>query len=374
MNQEQIQHLLDRYRSGQCSEKELYELHTWFNRQADNPSALSPGETEAAEEELWHRISQETLRNRPARVLRLKTILAVAASVTAVLLMVFFFSAGRFSPAGKPSYARHVQADIAPGGNRASIVFGNGTEVPLDSAKDGLSIVKEKIQYDDGTAFAQARLADSSPEASIVTPRGGTYHIVLSDGTKVWLNAASALSFPTDLSNGPERKVTLKGEAYFEVSKDQRPFIVATDKQEIKVLGTHFNISAYPDEEEQRTTLLEGSVRVMAKGLPGQQSVLQPGQQSVLKGNTLSVGEIDTEEAVAWKNGYFLFRNEPLEGIMRKISRWYDVDIEYQRKTAHMNLEGTLSRFSNVSVVLRLMELTGNVHFKIEGRRIIVMQ
>ncbi len=163
----------------------------------------------------------------------------------------------------------------------------------------------------------------------------------------------------------------MEGEAYFEVAKDKaRPFIVHTSKQEVEVLGTHFNINAYADESEIKTTLLEGLVRVSGSK---DTRVLRPGQQSVLLGNLFSVSEVDAEEMVAWKNGYFVFENAGIQTIMKNLSRWYDVDIEYQGSVTGQKFGGALPRSIDIDELLRYLETYGNVHFKVAGRRIIVM-
>ncbi|HWW40381.1 FecR family protein, partial [Pedobacter sp.] len=198
------------------------------------------------------------------------------------------------------------------------------------------------------------------------------YQLKLPDGTLVWLNSASSLRFPTQFA-GKERSVELDGEAYFEVAKNKEmPFKVHVRAMEVRVLGTHFNVMAYDDEESISTTLLEGSVKV-SNAL--QTAVIRPGQQASLKKSSgiLGVEEVNTVEAIAWKNGKFLFADEDIETIMRRISRWYNVEVEYRGNLSDKNFAGSISRYENVSEVLKMLELTGTIHFKVEGRRIIVM-
>jgi len=198
----------------------------------------------------------------------------------------------------------------------------------------------------------------------------------LPDGSNVWLNAESSLTYPTSFSSFIERKVELKGEAYFEVAHNkEKPFIVHTlslsedMNQEIEVLGTHFNINSYENEDAIKTTLLEGAVRIKT---PRTEAILKPKQQSSLGKHGLRVVTIDTEGAVAWKNGYFMFDDEGLESIMRKIARWYDVEVEFQKVNKEQMFSGTVSKFTDVAKVLNKLELTGGVHFEIIERRIIV--
>jgi ferric-dicitrate binding protein FerR (iron transport regulator) len=208
----------------------------------------------------------------------------------------------------------------------------------------------------------------------ITTPRGGQYQVTFSDGTKVWLNAASSIRFPV-VFTGKYRKVEITGEAYFEVAKNKAmPFKVKANNSEIEVLGTHFNVSAYNDEAEIKATLLEGKVKVSAldsdNKLP---AVLEPGEQAAInkEGKIDIKNNADTEEVMAWMNGYFQFKSADLKTILRQIARWYDVDIEY-KGNANMLFTGQLTRNENVSKVLSKLALTGEVHFKIEGKRIIV--
>jgi ferric-dicitrate binding protein FerR (iron transport regulator) len=206
---------------------------------------------------------------------------------------------------------------------------------------------------------------------TLTTPRGGQYEVMLPDGTKVWLNSASSLTYPVTFA-GKERRVELTGEAYFEVAKNtSSPFFVKTSGQTVKVLGTHFNINSYEDEKCVKTTLLEGSVVITSDG--NKQAVnLKPGQQSVNKAASFDViNEADIDEAVAWKNGKFLFRNTDLQTVMRQLSRWYDVDVEYQGTIAERHYRGRISRNVPVSQVFEILKTSG-INFIINGRTIIV--
>ncbi len=266
--------------------------------------------------------------------------------------------------------------DVAPGGNKAFLTLANGTKLSLTDANDGelakqagISIVKTEdgqLVYNVSNA---GKAGGSSLFNTIETPRGGQYQINLPDGSRIWLNAASSLRYPVVFA-GNERKVELTGEAYFEIAEDKsRPFRIASNKQVVEVLGTHFNINAYPEEGSVKTTLLEGSVKVRS----GNNTVkLRPGQQSLVD-QTIAVGEADISESVAWKNGKTQFSNADIKTIMRMLSRWYDVEVEYQGEMIGTGFGGSVSRYKNISEILKLLELTGDVHFKIEGRRVTVM-
>ena len=291
-----------------------------------------------------------------------------------------------------------VVNDVAPGSNGATLTLANGKVINLSDAKTGVVIGNEKLAYDDGTDLGQPALNSVQGHPELVsgsrtiqaltatTAKGQTYQFTLPDGTKVWLNADSKLEFPSNFSGAKQRIVSLSGEGYFEVAKDKaHPFIVESGNQQVEVLGTHFNINAYTTEGKTKTTLLEGAVRVSSsrqsaatRDLPMRRDdvVLKPGQQSELS-NTASgkikVTEVDLEDAIAWKEGYFLLDNDDFEGIMNKISRWYNVDIVYDTMPQDIQFGGRVSRTRNVSAVLEALERTGKVKFKIEGRRITVL-
>lgn len=313
----------------------------------------------------------------------------VAAAVILITLAVgswFYFETSFPGGLNKSQYAN----DVPPGGNNAILTLADGSSISLTDAgagellnTRGVRIVKAadgQLVYTVDPAVSNS--ADQLTFNTITTPRGGQYQVNLPDGTKVWLNAASSLKFPTTFTGLKERKVELNGEAYFEVAKNkQQPFKVMSagadhgKAQETEVLGTHFNIYAYDDEPETKTTLLEGSIRVAALGNVNQKQdvLLFPGQQALLSDGKIKTSSADMEEAIAWKNGNFMFANEKIESIMRKIARWYNVDVVYQGKITDNDFVGTVPRFKNVSEALTILELTNTVHFKIEGRRIIVM-
>jgi len=275
-------------------------------------------------------------------------------------------------------------ADIAPGKNKAVLTLANGKTISLTDAANG-DIAREAGISITKTADGQLSYVIAEAETpadpqlteikmnTISTPTGGQWQIRLPDGTQVWLNASSSLSYPLVFSGRKERRVELSGEAYFEVSKDAgHPFIVQTARQDIKVLGTHFNVSAYADDLLSETTLLEGSVQVNSFAST-ENVMLQPGEQASVSPKGIRVEKVDVEEAIAWKKGYFMFNNEKQESIMRKIARWYDVDVEYADPEARqITYYGTVSRFEKVSQVLRKFQQTGEVRFEIDGRKIIV--
>jgi ferric-dicitrate binding protein FerR (iron transport regulator) len=279
-------------------------------------------------------------------------------------------------PAGKEAQVAQelpaAEQDVAPGGNKARLVLGNGQSVMLDQAADGLitgSNGEQVHKEDAGLVYGPAGSAGAN---TLITPNGGQYRVQLADGTRVWLNAASSLQYPAAFT-GSDRTVTLTGEAYFEVAKDAaRPFFVKMNGMTVQVLGTHFNINAYAEEKHFTTTLLEGAVRVVA----GQQRMtLAPGQQSTLeqRSGLLQRGSGDAEDAVAWKNGLFNFRNAELAAVMRDISRWYDVEVVYGEgmdEKAHVT--GAMRRQEYLSQALKILELTADLHFEVQGKTVTV--
>jgi transmembrane sensor len=299
--------------------------------------------------------------------------LTVAAAIAGIAFTYYTFKSKPVT--NTVAISRH--AKIIPGGNKAILTLGNGKSIVLDAEKNGLlasqgnlKIVKES---NGRIVYAGASQNGAGNEVltfnTISTPRGGQYQVDLPDGTKVWLNAVSSLRYPVSFGSG-DRRVELTGEAYFEVAKDKaHPFKVSVNNMEVKVLGTHFNIMAYADEASTKTTLLEGSVQVF-KG--AKQCTIAPGEQAVV-GEDIQVKKVKTSEAVEWKNGNFNFAHEQLPVIMRKISRWYDIDIAYEGKPTTLKFVGTLPRSKNISEVLKYLELTGLVNFKISERRVIVM-
>ena len=276
-----------------------------------------------------------------------------------------------------------VNTVIAPGGNKAVLTLANGTKMILDSAKNGLLAMQGEmgvVKKDDGAiSYERDESVGGRGDLlynTVATPKGGQYVVTLPDGTRVWLNATSSIRFPTAFTGG-ERLVQISGEAYLEVAPDRtKPFRVAVayasgEKQmEVEVLGTQFNVMAYEEEGAVKTTLLEGAVRLVHGA---ETKVLRPGQQGELKDGVFQLmSNADTSAAVAWKNGQTLFASEDITAIMRKVSRWYDVDVEYQGQLPKRNFTGGISRKADISEILKILELN-QIHFTVKGRKITLM-
>ncbi|WP_293312981.1 FecR family protein [Pedobacter sp. UBA5917] len=328
-------------------------------------------------EERWNPVLNKILaidRPKPApRRILMNTLKWAAAAVVFITLSVTAYISLN-------KKKEHVFAtDVAPGKNKAILTLADGKKISLSDATTG-NIAEDAGLSITKTADGQLVYNISEPENvddkrlnTISTPNGGQWQIRLPDGSTVWLNAASSIQYPLNIGKADQRVVKLDGEAYFEVAKDKlHPFIVETDKQSVEVLGTHFNINSYRDEIVTKTTLLEGSVRVLHKST-NETEVLKPGEQSIVSASGIDVKEADVDEAIAWKEGYFKFNNEKQVSILRKLARWYNVEVEYADPEAkEVMYYGTVSRFEKISKVLTKLEQTGQVRFDIKTNKIIV--
>lgn len=294
--------------------------------------------------------------------------MAAATWLIAVVVTYSYFQHREAAP-------RVTQQDVGPGGNRATLTLADGRTIELNAEQSGI-IVGDAITYSDGSAVVEPEKWETENEGHskknfLTTPKGGTYQIALPDGTKVWLNSASSLTYPSRF-DANERVVELEGEAYFEVTEtpstadgsgsSKVPFKVKSRGQTVEVLGTHFNVNTYPDESTMNTTLLEGVVRIVTAS---RSTLLKPGQQSQVGITGLNVANVDAETVVDWKNGDFIFANETLENIMRKVARWYDVKVVYQGQLPEDRFNAQISRNKNLSEVLHILELSGGLTFRI---------
>jgi transmembrane sensor len=331
--------------------------------------------------ELEERIAQSKFPQVAKRIVLWPRIVAAASIILAVSFSGYFLL--HTTQLQQTAYYKN---DIPPGHNQATLTLANGKKIILTKglsgklAQQGNTLIGVNSQ--NAVAYtatgANANLPAAYNTLSTAIGEQSPYPLVLADGTKVWLDARSSITFPV-VFNGKDRIVKITGEAYFEVAhNNDHPFKVTVKDQTIEDIGTHFNINAYTDEKVIKTTLLEGAVKVSA---PASSSPsiktgvkLKPGQQSILNNNTLNVANADIEETMAWKNGYFRFNNEKIESIMRKLSRWYDIDVQYSGIIPDEEFYATSSRYRNISEVLTMLQKTKGVHFKVEGRRVTVMQ
>jgi transmembrane sensor len=380
-NQEHIHHLIKQFTDGTISKKDYPVLMAHFgNAKNDDevylamdkvwiPSDKETHHTAAEMNALYSKlINDKTFRKSP--VIKLWPKLAIAASVVITLSIGLLFYVSNKQVANQQKTAH--KNGINPGRNTATLTLASGRRVNLSDTKTGIAIKMSRLTYNDGTEIKEMVKGDAL--LMVATPRGGTYQVRLPDGTDVWLNALSTIKFPITFSKLKQRRVELIGEAYFEVKKNTaQPFIVSSAKQQIEVLGTHFNVNSYADEYSIKTTLLEGSVKIsiLNSSLSG---YLKPGMQSTFNSSGIKFMHLaDPEEAIAWKSGYFTFNRENLDQVMRKVSRWYDVNVIYKDESIKtIPFSGTITRFAQVSELLKMLEHTGKVQFLVEGKNIIL--
>lgn len=381
MEKEKIKELLHKYRKGLCTDAEKAWVESLYNELA-NP--LSSDLTD----EMIQTDLADIHRRLPA--LSSHRNFSMWPKIVAAAIFLLFVSIGFYFFKEKDVSQPLVQVidkaeinpnDFAPGTNTALLTLADGSKIALDSSvnqeildKGGIKITKTEdglITYQINPGIKEVR------SNTLSTPKGGQYQVILSDGTKVWLNAASSLSYPT-VFTGNERKVMLKGEAYFEVAKNaEQTFKVITDRQELVVLGTHFNINSYEDEPEIKTTLLEGSVKVSSLQT-NQTILLKPGEQSALKkSGKLKVDQVNAENAIAWKSGLFQFQGSSIQEALRQMARWYDVTIEFEGEVPDIQLWGEVHRNANAREALEILSYF-DLKYKIlaagNAKKIIIIQ
>jgi ferric-dicitrate binding protein FerR (iron transport regulator) len=395
-----LSYLFKKYTENSCTAEERNEFIQMVKQDENTPELNNLISSAVNLAEAEHEINQEKADELFANILNItpengatirflskknKKVLWAAAAILILVLgsSVYYILDKNTMPQvvqNKP-VPKQLRNDVAPGYKGAVLTLANGQQIILDSAGNGMltaqgstNILKQngKIVYDEQNISKREVLYNT-----MTTPRGRQYSLVLADGTKVWLNAASSITFPTAFT-GNERRVQITGEAYFEVTKDpKKPFTVfisslsgKLDETEVKVFGTHFNIKAYDDESSIKTTLLEGSVRVTKEN---SDALLKPGQEAILDDQgDFKVTKANVEEAVAWKDRLFQFNNESIKSIMRQLSRWYDIEVVYQGNVADKKFSGVMSQNTNLSQVLKMLQLTKSIHFKMEGTKVIV--
>lgn len=363
MERSELKDLLKRYSEGKCTKEEALWVENWYIQQ-DSDESLP-----VSDEEFQNHL--QTIYQRLPKAKRSKANLnwMKVAAVFSFLVL----STGIYSYLKKENYFKELELssmsrDIAPGGNKATLTLSDGTVLLLDQIEEGeiyqnnnLSIRKTKdgeIEY-----LTSASLSSNSNQQAIYnqinTPRGGQYQVTLPDGSKVWLNASTTLKYPTCFSS-VERTVELNGEAYFEVAKSSVPFYVNTQDQRIQVLGTQFNVNAYAEELGTRTTLLEGSVKLVSikKEKGGNHDIiLKPGEEALLvKDKGIQVSKVNVTQAIAWKNGFFHFEGADLESVMRELSRWYGVEVEFEGVIPKIQFWGEISRNVPASQALDILK------------------
>ena len=397
---ERIKYLLSRYLTNQAEQQEIQEMLIWLRENEHNelllqevweaqPVTAPPPDLQR----MWKNIEVSTLpveempaeEQPPVRKIRPYRRYWPAAAAVLFLLVsgtYLFVNLTHKKNVALAGFKPLVAKDIAPGKNGAYLYLADGTFMLLDSTQSGVIASQKgttiewkngRLEYNEKGSSSEGEIAHNT----VYTPKGRQFNLVLPDGSKVWLNAASLIEFPTAFY-GKERRVKLSGEAYFEIAKDKnRPFFVNTDSTQTEVLGTSMNINAYDDEDAVKTTLLTGSVRAYFTPVTehGTRYLLQPGQQSQLdqQKKWANLVNVDPDQVIAWKNGSFNFQNLGLKEVMRQLSRWYNLEIVYEKNIPNVTFGGEISRNIPLSDLLDGLK-DMDIHFKLEeGRKLIVM-
>jgi len=368
-----LNEIFNRYLSNAATEADMEQLFELFGTADEDELRLLIGaalDGEVVEgdhsEKLRFLYGEIQKRIAPQKTVRLWPRIVAAASVILVLSVGGYFLLHKQKP---QQVAANFRNDIKPGHNQATLTLANGKKIILTKGLSGLLAVQGnstvKVTQDSDIRYSvnnQQESQISYNTLSTVRGEASPYPLVLADGTKVWLNAESSITFPTAFT-GKERLVTVSGEAYVEVKHDERkPFKIRTSQMLVEDIGTKFDISSYSDEKNN-TTLVEGKVKV-------NNLVIEPGQQT--DGSKVKIVKVG--QVLAWKNNDFDFENDNIQTIMRQLSRWYDIDVNYEGNISTESFNAQISRNRNISVILKALERTGGVHFKIEGRRVTVIR
>lgn len=382
-NNTRILSLIEKFEQGRATDEEMQELEVWFRSFDDNPDiteALAAEHQQKAKSALFGRINSkiddklvkelEPIQRKPAL---LWARIMIAATVLVVVSVGAYFMLNRNRPVEQT--AANLASDFAPGSKKAILTLGNGQRITLNDAKNGKlakqgnAIIRKTDENE--VVYQQNGNDQTALINTLATPRGGEYHLTLADGTKVWLNTASSITYPSSFT-GNFREVEISGEVYFEVAHNaDKPFHVKTGTQTVEVLGTHFNINAYDKQNALRTTLLQGSVAIASAG---QRKLLKPGEQAVWTGSNIAVNSAELDEVMAWRDGFFDFTDADIHTVMQEFSRWYDLDIVFDGPQTRETFTGRLPRSWSFAKVMKLMESFKSTHLTVEGRRIMVRQ
>ena len=386
--------MLDRYLKNQSNTKEKEKLDEFFEENSNSIEASKSIENVSKLEDKIFNYIQFGIKEQVKKESTLNRMpyLQVAASILVIFLFsttIYFYRSSLASKSQLP-IAQSVAKleDKQPAKNIAILTLGNNSQIVLDEASSG-EIAQEGgvsiLKTDKGELVYKIRNSnklstnDLNKYNTISTPMGGKFKVILPDGSLVLLNAASTLKYPVHFDE-KLRKVSFTGEAYFEIAKleDKRkkrvPFYVYSNDQIVEVLGTHFNINSYDNEEYSKTTLLEGSVKIINEKSAAPAKILKPGQQAVIKRGDVQTKIMiaDEAQALAWKDGYFLFKNTNIKDVVNELERWYNVDIQYEDEMEFENITGYISRNVKISSVLKMLQLSGIVNYEISGSKIII--
>lgn len=379
MDIHQVKKLLHRYRTGEVTPSEQELVESWYAQLVDTGEwEWGEGEKEQLQQTMETSLINKVQGTAPIRKIntKWKTNWWVAASVLIFLgLATYFFAFQKPKPIPHVPVARVTHDVAAPQSSKAVVTLANGKKVVLDTISNGSLMLENNMKImklGDGSIAYQITGAPGAvlQYNTLENPKGSkVISMVLSDGSKVWLNAGSSLRYPVSFL-GAERKVSISGEAYFEVAHNKsKQFVVNKGTVEIVVLGTHFNVNTFEDDDNNiKVTLLEGAVRVTNGTKKGS---LKPGQQALVRETVKVVNDVNLEMVMAWKNGYFQFENASLQSVLKQISRWYDVAIIYEGKNRERRFVGELERVLSLSEVLKILEMNG-VSFEIIGKELVI--
>ena len=371
--------LIERYNQGNCTAEEKLLVEAWEAELEATGEFSAEGPVLARwQEEVYARLmeqvgSEDGTAPAPVHRVHFMRRWGWAAAVAVLALGLGAYLLGGREKSREPVVAAEGRQDIAPGKNGAVLTLADGSQVELDSLGNGVIATQNgtKVRLNNGqVVYDETGEPAAAAFNTMTTPRGRQFRITLPDDTKVWLNAASSLRYPTAFT-GKERRVEVTGEAYFEVAQNKDlPFrVVVNNTTEVEVLGTHFNINAYTNEQAIHTTLLEGSLRVLNNG---RGALLKPGQQAQVSAGIKVADNVDIDKVMAWKNGIFNFEGATLEQFMRQVERWYDIEVEYEKGVPGITFWGKMTRDIPLSGLLVVLEKS-NVRFRLEGRRLIIL-
>ena len=384
--EKEIHELLLAYLQDDISEEEMIRLQGWLDENERHRKLLDElRDKEVLRQEIgayasfdtsrrWIQLKEEMDKTPRKRRLLLRVWKSVAAVFVAAVAGGLLY--WQITDSARPVEEQVLVAQIRPGETQAVLITGKGQQLLLQGLKDTcLDITGNetlKISKDGSLEYSLSALSRMPEWHTLQVPRGGEYKIVLDDGTEIWLNSASELKYPAHFV-GNERRVCLVGEAYFQVARNEAaPFIVETRDMDVKVLGTSFNVSAYEDEENSHATLVEGRVEVDDK-INGEKVTLTPGEQALLQGKEMVVREVNTKLYSMWRLDRFTFASEDMEGVIRKLSRWYNVNFFFSNSSMKQKrFTWSLPKYSDISQVLKMIEMTTDIKFQVKGNTIII--
>lgn len=376
MTEETVRLIINKYLRGEATDRERALLENWYYQQGllhpireDDLRFLL--DSDAILEDVHRRVG---LSKRGPRKPRMRRIFSYAAA-----LLLFSLSATWVFYASRPDKELKMASDaktrdVEPGGNQAMLTLADGRQINLSETQLGIVVGQKGIMYEEDAQELVGLEADAVVPLELSVPRGSTYQVTLADGTKVWLNAESTLKYPSHF-NGSEREVELVGEAYFSVTEGESgswPFRVIVDGQTVEVLGTEFNVSAYPGEL-RKTTLVEGSVAVTNPS-SGMTNPISPGEQAIMNGSSLDIVAVDVYKYTAWKDGLFYFRQTPFDELIREIARWYDVEVVYKGAVPNETFSGKMRRGLSLMTVLDLLDVSAKASIRLENQTLVIQK